>query len=87
MEKIETSNQVFGNPAVIPLHVPEPVCSVELSERDAAAVLSTAENPPPPNEAGDAGGRAFFAASWTKLQLSFFRQSKRRRLSTVASSR
>ena len=51
MDKTETSIPHYAIPVVPQAETPEPGCSIRLSERDAAEVLATAENPPAPNEA------------------------------------
>jgi hypothetical protein len=59
MDTADTSNSALGNQVVVGTHTPEPACSVELSERDAAAVMASAENPPAPNEAAFQAARRF----------------------------
>lgn len=51
MNDIQTNLPAFGNPTIPKSQVPEPTCSVRLSERDEAAVVAAAESPPSPNEA------------------------------------
>jgi hypothetical protein len=58
VENVETNIPTGEPPAVPPAVAPEDSCSVRLSERDAAAVMAAAENPPAPNEA------ALRAAKW-----------------------
>jgi hypothetical protein len=59
VEKVDTT--IPGNqPLAVPLGAtPEDSCSVQLSEKDAAAVLEAAENPPAPNEAAVAAAKWF----------------------------
>jgi hypothetical protein len=58
MENVETTSPTPQAPAVSPSAAPEDSCSVRLSERDAAAVMAAADNPPSPSEA------ALRAAKW-----------------------
>jgi hypothetical protein len=59
MDTVDTSNLSFENQIVVGTDAPEPTCSVDLSERDAAAVMASAENPPAPNEAALQAARRF----------------------------
>jgi hypothetical protein len=59
MDKSDSGNSAFGSPVMDRPQTPEPVCSVELSERDADAVLAAAENPPAPTEAALQAARRF----------------------------
>jgi hypothetical protein len=59
MEKTETTNSAFASTLIIRPQTPEPACSVDLTERDAVAVIAAAENPPAPNEAALQAARRF----------------------------
>ena len=59
MEKSDNNDSAFGNPVITRSRTPEPTCLVELSDRDAEAVLSAAQNPPAPNEAALQAARRF----------------------------
>jgi uncharacterized protein (DUF1778 family) len=51
MEKGETTLPGCESPAPVRPALPEDTCSVRLSDRDAAEVMATADNPPAPNAA------------------------------------
>ncbi len=51
MDKVESTVPGCPSPPIAPPALPEDSCSVRLSERDAAEVMATADNPPAPNEA------------------------------------
>jgi len=51
MEKVVTTPPVYESPPIPGSAVPEESCCVRLSERDAAEVMATAENPPAPTAA------------------------------------
>jgi len=59
MDNTQTGVQTGGSTAIPPPQVPEATCSVRLSERDEAAVLAAAENPPTPNEAALQAAKRF----------------------------
>jgi hypothetical protein len=59
MNNVETTGPACGPPAVPPRDAPEDTCSVRLSEKDAAQVMASAEDPPPPNEAALRAARRF----------------------------
>jgi hypothetical protein len=59
MDKSDSNNSAFGNSLLDRPQTPEPTCSVELSERDADAVMAAAENPPAPSEAALQAARRF----------------------------
>lgn len=51
MDNAEPPTPTCDTPAVPQPTPAEAVCSIQLTERDAAAVLAAADNPPGPNEA------------------------------------
>jgi hypothetical protein len=59
MDKTQTGVQPTGSPVIPSPQVPEAVCSVRLSPRDEAAVLTAADRPPAPNEAALEAARRF----------------------------
>ena len=59
MDSTLTGVRTCGTPEVLQQQTPEATCSIRLSERDAAAVIATAENPPAPNEAALQAARRF----------------------------
>lgn len=59
MDHTQTSVPPTGGPAAPQPQAPEVTCSVRLSERDEAAVLATAEQPPAPNDAAVQAARRF----------------------------
>lgn len=59
MDKTQPSVQPSGSPALPEPQAPEAACSVRLSERDEAAVMAAAEQPPTPNEAAVQAARRF----------------------------
>jgi hypothetical protein len=59
MDKTQTDAPSSESPALLQPLVPAATCSVRLSERDAAAVLAAAEQPPAPNETALQAARRF----------------------------
>jgi uncharacterized protein (DUF1778 family) len=59
MDKTQTGEPTYGNPAIPQPQLPEATCSVRLSERDEAAVMAAAEKPPAANEAALQAARRF----------------------------
>jgi uncharacterized protein (DUF1778 family) len=59
MDNTQTGQQTYGGPALPQRQVPEPTCSVRLSERDESQVMATSEQPPAPNEAAVQAARRF----------------------------
>ncbi len=59
MESTLTGVHTGGSPEISQPQPPEITCSVRLSERDAAEVMATAENPPVPNEAALQAAKRF----------------------------
>jgi hypothetical protein len=59
MDKTQTDAQTETGVVNPTAETPEGTCSVRLSERDEAEVLSAAENPPAPNEAAVQAARRF----------------------------
>jgi hypothetical protein len=59
VDKTLTDVQPVASLAVPQPPAPETTCSVRLTERDEAAVLAAADNPPAPNEAALQAARRF----------------------------
>lgn len=59
MDKTQPSVQPYVSPAIPMPQVAEATCSIRLSERDEAAVMSAADKPPAPNEAALQAARRF----------------------------
>jgi uncharacterized protein (DUF1778 family) len=51
MDKIDSAVPACESPVVPASGIPEDSCCVRLSDRDAAQVVASAENPPAPNPA------------------------------------
>jgi uncharacterized protein (DUF1778 family) len=59
VDKTLTDVQPVASLAIPQPPAPEATCSVRLTERDEAAVLAVADNPPAPNEAALQAARRF----------------------------
>jgi hypothetical protein len=59
MDSTLTGVPTWENPEIPKPQVPEATCSIHLSEKDAAAIMATAEKPPAPNDAATQAAKRF----------------------------
>lgn len=59
LDKTQTTTDAQESPLLPKGQVPEASCSVRLSEKDEAAILAAADQPPTPNEAAVRAARRF----------------------------